>query len=57
MIYSIILANEEDEPTRKHRYGHCTLAAVLLLGNDEVIQSIAPQYRTDAILRKIDIDR
>lgn len=34
-----------------------TLAAVLLFGNDEVIQSIAPQYRTDAILRRIDLDR
>ena len=34
-----------------------TLAAVLLLGNDEVIQSIVPQYRTDAILRRINLDR
>ena len=33
------------------------LAAVLLLGNDEVIQSIVPQYRTDAILRRINLDR
>jgi len=34
-----------------------TLAAVLLLGKDEVIQSILPHYRTDAILRKINLDR
>ena len=34
-----------------------TLAAVLLLGNDEVIQSIASQYRTVAILRKIDLEK
>jgi len=34
-----------------------TLAAVLLMGNDEVIQSIVPQYRTDAILRRINLDR
>ena len=36
--------------------GH-TLAAVLLLGNDAVIQTIVPQYRTDAILRRINLDR
>lgn len=34
-----------------------TLAAVLLLGKDEVIGSILPQYRTDAILRVFDLDR
>lgn len=34
-----------------------TLAAVLLLGNDEVIQSIVPQYRTDAVVRRINLDR
>jgi ATP-dependent DNA helicase RecG len=34
-----------------------TLAAVLLFGKDEVLQSIVPQYRTDAILRKINLDR
>jgi len=34
-----------------------TLAAVLLLGKDEVIQSILPHYRTDAILRRINVDR
>lgn len=29
-----------------------TLAAVLLVGKDDVIQSVALQYRTDAILKK-----
>lgn len=34
-----------------------TLAAVLLLGKDELIMSILPHYRTDAILRVDNIDR
>lgn len=34
-----------------------TMAAVLLLGNDEVIHNILPHYKTDAILRKVDTDR
>ncbi|KAB3535368.1 winged helix-turn-helix transcriptional regulator [Alkaliphilus pronyensis] len=34
-----------------------TLASVLLLGKDEVIQSVIPYHRTDAILRKENIDR
>ena len=33
------------------------LAAVMLLGKDDVISDIAPAYVTDAILRKIDVDR
>lgn len=33
------------------------LAAVMLLGKDDVIQSICPAYRTDAILRKVNKDR
>ncbi|WP_198012291.1 hypothetical protein [Desulfosarcina sp. BuS5] len=33
------------------------LAAVLLVVKDGVIQSVAPQYRTDAILRRINQDR
>ncbi len=33
------------------------LAAVMLLGKDDVIQSICPAYKTDAILRKINLDR
>jgi ATP-dependent DNA helicase RecG len=34
-----------------------TLAAALLLGKDEVIQSIVPYYKTDAIYRVVNIDR
>ncbi len=33
------------------------LAAVLLLGKDEVIGSICPAYKTDALLRKVNVDR
>lgn len=33
------------------------LAAVLLLGKDDVIQSVCPGYRTDAIYRKENMDR
>jgi ATP-dependent DNA helicase RecG len=34
-----------------------TLAAVMLLGRDEVIKSVSPAYRTDALLRKVNVDR
>jgi len=34
-----------------------TLAAVLLFGKDEVISSILPHFRTDAIVRKENLDR
>jgi ATP-dependent DNA helicase RecG len=33
------------------------LAAVMLLGRDEVIRSVSPVYRTDALLRKVNLDR
>lgn len=33
------------------------LAAVLLLGRDDVIKDVAPAYETDALLRRINIDR
>ncbi len=33
------------------------LAAALLLGRDEVIHSICPTYRTDALLRRENVDR
>ena len=33
------------------------LAAVMLLGKDEVIADVAPAYVTDALLRKVDVDR
>lgn len=44
----------EDKATGKQGYN---LAAVMLLGRDEVIRSISPTYRTDALLRKINVDR
>ena len=34
-----------------------TLAAVLLFGTDEVISDVCPAYRTDAIVRKENVDR
>lgn len=34
-----------------------TLAAALLLGRDEVIHSICPAYRTDALLRRENVER
>lgn len=43
-----------DSQTGKEGY---TLAAALLLGEDEVIQSILPQYKTDALLRRHNLDR
>lgn len=33
------------------------LAAVLLLGKDDVIGSICPAYKTDALVRKVNLDR
>lgn len=44
----------EDVSTGKKGYN---LAAVMLLGKDPVILDVCPAYRTDAILRKINIDR
>lgn len=32
------------------------LAAILLLGKDEAIQSICPAYETDALVRKVNVD-
>jgi ATP-dependent DNA helicase RecG len=34
-----------------------TLAAILLLGKDHVIKNACPTYRTDALLRKVNVDR
>jgi ATP-dependent DNA helicase RecG len=34
-----------------------TLAAVLLLGSDQLLQSILPAYRIDALVRRQDLDR
>lgn len=33
------------------------LAAVLLLGTDEVIGALCPAYRTDAVVRRVNLDR
>lgn len=33
------------------------LAAVMLLGRDDVILDIAPAYETDALLRRVNVDR
>ena len=44
----------EDMSTGEKGYN---LAAVMLFGRDEVIRSVAPAYRTDAILRKVNLER
>jgi len=44
----------EDKATGEKGYN---LAAVMLLGKDDVIRSVVPAYRTDAILRKVNVDR
>lgn len=33
------------------------LAGLLLLGRDDVIRSVCPQYKTDALVRRINLDR
>lgn len=43
-----------DHETGKHGLN---LAAVLLIGRDDVITDVAPSYDTDALLRKVNIDR
>ena len=59
---------EMDDDTLLKSAGLCTidfdsgkpgfnLAAALLLGRDEVIHSICPTYRTDALLRRENVDR
>jgi ATP-dependent DNA helicase RecG len=44
----------KDPETGKAGYN---LAAVMLLGRDDVIFSISTTYRTDALLRKVNVDR
>jgi ATP-dependent DNA helicase RecG len=44
----------EDKSTGDWGYN---LAAVMLLGRDEVILNVSPAYRTDAIVRKVNTDR
>ena len=34
-----------------------TLGGILIFGNEELIQSALPHYRTDAILRRVNLDR
>ena len=45
---------KKDFETGKQGY---TLAAALLFGKDDVIQQILPFYKTDALLRREDLDR
>lgn len=33
------------------------LAAVMLLGNDDLIMDICPAYETDALVRRVNVDR
>jgi len=44
----------EDKETGIKGYN---LAAVMLLGKDDAIQAVSPAYRTDALLRKVNVDR
>ena len=44
----------KDVLTGKNGY---TLAAALMFGTDEIIQSVAPGYKFDALLRRRDTDR
>ena len=44
----------EDHVTGKKGFN---LAAVMLLGRDEVIRDICPAYQTDALVRKVNVDR
>jgi len=44
----------KDAETGKFGYN---LAAVMLLGTDEIIKDVCPTYRTDALLRKVNTDR
>jgi ATP-dependent DNA helicase RecG len=44
----------EDKASGEKGYN---LAAVMLLGRDDVIKNVSPAYRTDALLRKVNIDR
>lgn len=43
-----------DRATGEHGYN---LAAIMLLGKDEVIQDVVPAYMTDALVRKVNADR
>ncbi|MDR3292590.1 MAG: putative DNA binding domain-containing protein [Clostridiales bacterium] len=45
---------EDDKTTGKQGFN---LAGILLFGRDEIIQSCTPNYVTDAILRRVNLDR
>ena len=45
---------DEDKATKETGFN---LAAVLLLGKDETLMRICPQYETDALLRVVNVDR
>ena len=45
---------DEDVETGKRGYN---LAAIMLLGRDDIILSVNSVYRTDALLRKVNLDR
>ena len=45
---------DEDKETGKKGYN---LAAIMLLGKDSTIRSVCPAYRTDALLRRVNVDR
>ena len=59
--------NMSDEEILKstHLYGKdwqtgdegMTLAGLLLLGREDVIMSVCPQYKTDALVRRVNLDR
>jgi len=44
----------EDKATGEKGYN---LAAIMLLGRDEVIRSVSPTYRTDALLKRVNTSR
>ena len=53
LIQSAGLISEDMETGQK---GY-NLAAIMLLGRDDVIKNVCPTYRTDALLRKVNVDR
>jgi ATP-dependent DNA helicase RecG len=53
LLQSAVLFGEDLETGQK---GY-NLAAIMLLGRDEVIKNVCPTYRTDALLRKVNLDR
>ncbi len=64
-IYSTTIMGDEELLKSAGLYGYdiatgekgLNLAAIMLLGRDEIILNVAPAYVTDALVRKINIDR